>query len=322
MSLRLIRHLLALALAPGLALLGACAAPALPPLPNAEIGTVKVSSGLELRTLVVRNAHPKGTVLLLHGFPETLYAWKDISLELGADYEVHAFDWPGYGLSSRPSADKFAYAPHDYARVLQDYIAHAQIDRSRLVIYATDIGALPVLMAALDEPTIARKIIVGDFAPFDRPQYMQTSLQSLKTKSSSEPTRAAFNRNRDDILENAYRRGFSKEEQFNIAQEFKDDMLRGWGQPEMTSADAFYHYYSHFTEDQHFFEANLARLKTPVTVIWGERDFYIQKEMGTEFAGKARLNLVLLPGVGHYPHLQSPQHTVDGIRSAFREVSP
>jgi len=322
MSLRLIRHLLALAFPLGLVLLGACATPVVPSPPQAEIGSVEISSGLELRRLIVRNAHPKGTVLLLHGFPETLYAWKNISLELGTDYEVHAFDWPGYGQSSRPSAETFAYAPHDYARVMKDYIERSHIDKSRLVIYATDIGALPALMAALDEPAIARKIIVGDFAPLDRPQYMQASLQSLKTKSSSEPTRAALNRNRDDILENAYRRGFSKEEQFDVAQEFKDDMLRGWGRPEITSADAFYHYYSHFSDDQHFFEANLERLKTPVTVVWGERDFYIHKEMGAEFAGKVGLNLILLPGVGHYPHLQSPQHTVDGIRSAFREVSP
>ncbi len=45
-----------------------------------------------LRRMVVRNPRPKGTVLFLHGFPETLYAWKDISLALADDYEVHAFD--------------------------------------------------------------------------------------------------------------------------------------------------------------------------------------------------------------------------------------
>ena len=67
-------------------------------------------------------------------------------------------------------------------RVLKEYIGKSGIDTSMLVIYATDIGALPALILALAEPNFARKMIVGDFAPFDRPQYMYASLQSLKSK--------------------------------------------------------------------------------------------------------------------------------------------
>jgi hypothetical protein len=41
----------------------------------------------------------------------------------------------------------------------------------------------------------------------------------------------------------------------------------------MTSVDAFYHYYSNFTRDQDYFEANLAKLRTPVTVVWVVKTF-------------------------------------------------
>ena len=84
------------------------------------------------------------------------------------------------------------------------------------------------------------------------------------------------------------------------------------------SADAFYHYYSHFTRDQDLFESNLKKLETPVKVIWGEKDFYIKKEMGIEFAEKAKLAIDVLPGIGHYPHLQNPKRTVQEIRASFR----
>ena len=285
--------------------------------PQAEIGFIDINSDIKLRIMIVRNSRPKGVVLLLHGFPETLYAWQHISVILARDYEVHAFDWPGYGLSSRPSADRFSYAPRDYAQVLKDYVAKSGIDTSKLVIYATDIGALPALLVALDEPDFAKKMIVGDFAPFDRPQYMHANLQSLKSKPSSDRTRAHMNSTRDEILENAFRRGLSRDEQFELSQEFRDDMLKGWSQDNMTSADAFYHYYSHFTRDQNYFESNLNRLKTPVTVIWGEKDFYINKEMGVEFANKAKIELIVLSGLGHYPHLQSPKQTTDEIRASF-----
>ena len=142
-----------------------------------DIGFFDVGSDITLRRMKAGPPSPKGTVLLLHGFPETLCAWTEISRELSADYEVHAIDWPGYGLSSRPGADKFSYSPKDYARILGEYIKKAGIDTSKLTIYATDIGALPALLLALEDPQIARTIIVGDFAPFNRPQYMYESLQ-------------------------------------------------------------------------------------------------------------------------------------------------
>lgn len=288
------------------------------PQPKAEIGFVGIDKDITLRRLVARNAKAKGTVLFLHGFPETLYAWKNIALALGGDYEVHAFDWPGYGQSSRPPVERFSYAPRDYARVLKAYIAKAGIERSSLVIYATDIGALPALLLALDEPGIAKSIIVGDFAPFDRPQHMYASLQSLKVKSSAGQTRMQMNRTREEILENAFRRGLPREAQFEVSAVFREDMARGWDQGGMSSADAFAHYYSHFTRDQNDFEANLVRLRTPVKVVWGERDLYINPEMGAEFARRTGAKLTLLPGIGHYPHLQAPARTIDEIRALFR----
>src|SRR4051812_24034879 len=97
---------------------------------HVDISYLRIDDDLTLRRMVVHAASPKGTVLFLHGFPETLYAWKEISIELADDYDVHAFDWPGYGLSSRPSADRFSYAPREYARVLDEYISKAGIDTS------------------------------------------------------------------------------------------------------------------------------------------------------------------------------------------------
>ena len=279
---------------------------------------VEIDPEITLRRMVVHNSKRKGTVLLLHGFPETLHAWTEISIALGEDYEVHAFDWPGFGQSSRPAADKFGYAPRDYARVLKQYIAKAGIDRSKLTIYATDIGALPALLAALEEPDIARTIIVGDFAPFDRPEYMQERLQRLKSKSSSDEVRNQLNANREEILENAFTRGLPEHARFEVSQEFKKDIAFGWGHGELTSADAFYHYYSHFTRDQDYFESNLARLKTPVKVVWGEQDLYIRKDMGLELAEKIGADVSLMPGIGHYPHLQGPENTIAEIRASFR----
>ena len=81
------------------------------PVNDDAIDFFEIFQGLTLRRMVLRNSNPKGTVLFLHGFPETLYAWKDIAKALADEYEVHAFDWPGYGLSSRPTLDRFPMRP-------------------------------------------------------------------------------------------------------------------------------------------------------------------------------------------------------------------
>jgi pimeloyl-ACP methyl ester carboxylesterase len=283
-----------------------------------EIRFLEIDADITVRSMVVRSAKSKGTVLFLHGFPETLHAWKDISLTLADDYEVHAFDWPGFGFSSRPAVDRFSYAPADYARVLDNYIHKAGIDTSKLTIYATDIGALPALLLAQQKPGIAKSIIVGDFAPFDRPQYMYESLQRLKAGPAMEQVRAQLNKTRDEILDNTFTRGLPKEAHSEVSAEFKDDMSRAWDHGALTTADAFSHYYAHFTRDQVRFESQLARLETPVKVVWGEKDLYIRKEMGIEFADKIHAELKLLPGIGHFPHLQNPQQTIAEVRSAFR----
>ena len=297
---------------------GATAANATSPAERTEIGFIKVDPEITLRRLVVHNPAAKGVVLFLHGFPETLYAWQGVADQLAGEYEVHAFDWPGYGLSSRPSADRFAYAPRDYARVLRDYIAAAKIDRSRLTIYATDIGGLPALLAALDEPDIARRIIVGDFAPFNRPQYMHERLQRLKEPETADQARASLNQTRDEVLENAFTRGLPAAAQVALSPAFKADMAQGWGNGALTSADAFYHYYSNFTRDEDYLEANVARLRTPIKVVWGEMDVYINSAMGAEFATKAKVEFEVLPGIGHYPHLQDPAQVAGEVRASLR----
>ena len=67
--------------------------------------------------------------------------------------------------------------------------------------------------------------------------------------------------------------------------------------------------------DQNYLESNLGRLKTPVRVIWGEKDIYIRPEMGGEFSRKTNSRFTILPGLGHYPHLQSPAHAIQEVRS-------
>jgi pimeloyl-ACP methyl ester carboxylesterase len=283
-----------------------------------EIGYVGLKSGLKLRRMIWRNASGRGVVLLLHGFPETVYAWSGAAKLLAEEFEVQAFDWPGYGRSSRPSSEEFSYSPKDYANVLKDYIQSAGLDSTKLLVYATDIAALPALLLAVDEPLIMGKLIVGDFGPFDRPQYQSELLRDLKGGgAAAEKVRDFMNANKEAVVERGFRNGLAKEQQFEVSKEYKDDLLAGWDGANMTTADAFYHYCSFFTRDGNYFEENLNRLKTPVKVLWGALDVPIKKEMGIELAERIHAPIEIVEGVNHYVHLQDPQHVSAAIKSFF-----
>jgi pimeloyl-ACP methyl ester carboxylesterase len=40
--------------------------------------------------------------------------------------------------------------------------------------------------------------------------------------------------------------------------------------------------------------------------------------MGGEFAERVNAELTLLPGIGHYPHLQNPKQAIEEVRASFR----
>ena len=77
-----------------------------------------VANGVNLHYLIAGAGSP---VVLLHGFPETSYAWRHIMPVLARDHTVIAPDLPGIGVSKKPVAgyDTNAMAQTIRALVLQ-----------------------------------------------------------------------------------------------------------------------------------------------------------------------------------------------------------
>ena len=78
-----------------------------PPLPAWLDGELPFSRSLvrvgayRMHVMQVGEGRP---VLLLHGFPEFWYAWKDLLADFSKDHHAVAPDMRGYNLSSRPES--------------------------------------------------------------------------------------------------------------------------------------------------------------------------------------------------------------------------
>jgi pimeloyl-ACP methyl ester carboxylesterase len=96
-------------------------------------------------------------LLLVHGWPQTWYAWRKVMPALAKGFTVIAPDQRGIGLTDKP-ADGY-----DSATTANDLIALMdELGYDRFAIYGTDIG-LPIAYAvAADHPERVERLVVSE----------------------------------------------------------------------------------------------------------------------------------------------------------------
>jgi pimeloyl-ACP methyl ester carboxylesterase len=92
-------------------------------------------------TIFYREAGARGApvVLLLHGFPSASHMFRDLIPLLADRFRLIAPDFPGFGQSSQPPREKFAYTFDNLAKVTDRFTE--VIGLIRYAIYVFDYGA-------------------------------------------------------------------------------------------------------------------------------------------------------------------------------------
>src|SRR5271154_3850297 len=99
-------------------------------------------------------------VVLLHGFPETSFAWRFQIPELAKHYRVIAPDLRGYGETDKPS---FGYDKRNMAKDLWALMTTLGIEKIALVGH--DRGARVATRFAKDHPEALDRLVVMDNVP-------------------------------------------------------------------------------------------------------------------------------------------------------------
>lgn len=104
---------------------------------------------------VVGGAGPP--LLLIHGWPQTWYAWRMLMPTLARDFEVIAVDQRGIGLSDKPSEGYDVGTLAGDMAALMDKLGH-----ERFALYGTDVG-MPIAYAlAADHPDRVVRLAVSE----------------------------------------------------------------------------------------------------------------------------------------------------------------
>jgi pimeloyl-ACP methyl ester carboxylesterase len=107
-----------------------------------------------------REAGPKDgpTILLLHGFPTSSHMFRNLILALADEFHLVAPDYPGFGHSSAPLADKFDYTFDNLADVVEKFTE--QVGLKQYALYVQDYGAPVGYRLAVRHPERVTGLVV------------------------------------------------------------------------------------------------------------------------------------------------------------------
>jgi pimeloyl-ACP methyl ester carboxylesterase len=114
-----------------------------------------------------REAGPQDapTILLLHGFPTSSNMFRNLIPRLAASFHVVAPDYPGFGQSSMPSHEDFAYTFENLTNVVEQLVE--KLGLTSYSIYVMDYGAPVGYRLALRHPERVRALIVQNGNAYD-----------------------------------------------------------------------------------------------------------------------------------------------------------
>lgn len=128
---------------------------------NCDYRKLRVAAGVDI-SVAVTGAGP--AIVLLHGFPQTHYMWRQVAQRLADHHTVILPDLRGYGQSSKPAAiGEQTYSKRTMALDIVQVAKSLGFDRFGLVGH--DRGALVGVRAGLDHPEAVQFLGILDVLP-------------------------------------------------------------------------------------------------------------------------------------------------------------
>lgn len=245
------------------------------------------NEGVKIHYAVLGQGDP---IVMIHGFPDFWYTWRDQMEALSADHQVIAIDQRGYNKSDKPKGvDRYAlsFLVEDVAAVVQ-HLGH-----EKAIICGHDWGGMVAWNVAFQKPEMTEKLIILNLP---HPQGLMRELAN----------------NPDQQKNSAYARRFQKE---GAHKDLTAVGLAEW----VADPEAKKHYVKAFERSDfeamlHYYKKNYPRepykepaqpfpkVKCPVLMIHGLDDWALLSPglNGTWDWVEKDLTLVTVPGSGHF----------------------
>lgn len=245
------------------------------------------------------------TVLMLHGFSDSLHTWDALSERLGDDLRILRPDLPGHGLSgAAPDGDYTNEALVDFVGAFLD-----ATDTDEAIIVGNSLGGLAAWRYASVAPDRVSGLVllapggvphngVGE-EPLDVPMMLSFYLKNAPeagVRTALDAMHVDTNRVSDGMVT-----------QFA-------DLMKMPG-----NGDAFVARAGSFTLPAP--EADMAKVTVPTRILWGAQDVVLPTDHADVFVqNMPKAEVSILDQVGHMPQSEAADSVADAIRQVIAET--
>ena len=229
-------------------------------------------------------------VVMIHGFPDFWYSWRDQMEALSASYQVVAIDQRGYNLSDKPKGVE----NYDMMLLVGDVAAVVKhLGRDKAIIVGHDWGGIVAWTLAMAKPDLVEKLIILNL-PHPKGLRRELATNAQQQKNSQ------------------YARNFQKEDAHKM---LTAQGLSGWVKdPEAkkkyieafnrSDFEAMLNYYKrNYPREPYTDDASpMPKVKAPVLMIHGLSDqALLAGALNNTWEWLEKdLTLVTIPGAGHF----------------------
>ena len=255
-------------------------------------------NGLRLHYLDWGNAG-KPPLIMLHGIGRDAHSFDHIAAQFSSDYHVIAVDLRGHGDSAwHPGG---AYLVEDLVKDLERLVEERGLDK--LVLLGNSTGGRVVQVYAGLHPDRVRALVVEDVGP-ERPAdvaagFMRRVQQDANGWSSEDELvaqlRVQDSKTSEELLRAHARSATKRRDDGRLVWKRDPNLVKGFVPTEL------WRY--------------VRRIRSPTLYVLGGRSTIVSAATLVQLTKTIPdCEIVIMPGVGHYPHLEAPAEYVEIVK--------
>jgi len=271
---------------------------------HAGVGQILRLDGTDLQ---VTDTGPRNgrTIVLLHGWTESLHIFDDVVPLLGQRLRVVRIDLPGHGGSEAPTA---GYTMPQQARQVARALDALQVRHA--VLAGHSMGGVVASAIAEMRPDLVRGLVL-----IDSPTAVQFQKPSLIARSSIAPvTGPLIHGFAPDVIER-HALGIAVAPGARVPAQLVRDLNKV---PWPAYAQSYDDTVAWIRREP--LPRRLSAIHTPKLVVWGARDQLVDPAAADEYRRLSRTRVVVLAAVGHTPPIEAPAR-VAALLTAFERTA-
>lgn len=243
----------------------------------------------------------KETIVLLSAFPHSIIAYSPIWEELKTEFNLYAYDLPGFGASETQTA----YMSFEFqAKFLNTFLKHFDIEQAHIV--GPDVGMPTTLSYLINHQHRVKSIMIGDgpaALPTSEPSIMKKMVHSgfwrkmFIIAGSGALVESAKNLGNVKYVPNKYEiSDYKKSHTGKVA----NNML----------------WFKKYPESVKKIDQNLKDIQVPTKIFWGEHEAILHTKNGVNLNKKLpNSELEIFENCGHFVYQDDYQRFINLIKS-------